>query len=71
MTYSNCTQIAKGVFVCNEATAVYIRDNRGEVVMWTYDEVAEDPMCWVATLNAVAIAATDGPGAIREFMADE
>lgn len=55
-----------GVFVdTEEFTAVYIVDDEGEVVCWICDEIKEDPSAWTASLNAVALAAKQGPAAVR------
>ena len=40
-----------------EDGGVYINDAHGEIVMWTYDEIREDPDAWTASLHAVGLAA--------------
>lgn len=63
-------EIAPGVVVCydSEASGLYISDGHGEIVCWVYDEIVEDPEAWTASLRAVAIAAQNGPGAVRTFL---
>jgi hypothetical protein len=45
--------------------AIYIHDERGEIVMWNIDEVREEPEIFTAIANAVAIAFTHGGNALR------
>lgn len=61
---------APGVVIAldSEDPGVYISDDQGEVVCWVYDEIVEDPEAWTASLHAVALAASKGPAAVREFL---
>jgi len=63
-------QIAPGVVIAHDgdSPAVYINDEQGEVVMWIFDEIEEDPLAWTASLHAVALAAREGPAAVRKFL---
>jgi hypothetical protein len=45
---------------------VYILDARGEIVHWNAEEVAEDEEAFTAALTAVALAAREGPEAVRD-----
>ena len=56
------------IAVADGGSGVYISDDQGEVVCWVYDEIAEDPEAWTASLHAVALAAAKGPAAVREFL---
>ena len=65
--YEKLYSPAPGIFVDTEKfSAIYIIDNKGEVVSWNYDEVKEDPSAWTASINAAVMAATKGPQAVRE-----
>lgn len=67
--YLGCDEIFPGVYVdFTEEPAVYIADEKGEIVCWVYDEVKEDPSAWTASMRAVAIAAKEGPQAVRELL---
>lgn len=58
--YKQYIELVPGVFLDNtdpDATAVYIVDRNGEIVMWNSDEVAEDPYAFTAAVTAVALAA--------------
>lgn len=67
--YPGCSEIEKGIFIDEDDPAVYIADEKGEIVMWDHDEMKTDPGAWMASLSAVAMAAKDGPTAVREFLA--
>ena len=47
---------------------VYINDDHGEVVMWLYEEMVEDPDAWTASLHAVGLAARGEFSKIRELI---
>lgn len=63
-------EIAPGVVIAHDGDcpAIYINDHEGEVVMWIYDEIVEDPEAWTASMHAVAMAVREGPGAVRKFL---
>ncbi len=63
--YPNSNEIVPGVFV-TPGEAVYIVDDKGEVVTWNADEAAADPEAFTAALAAVALAASEGAGAVRD-----
>lgn len=52
-----------GVFI--EDGSVHIVDDMGEVVMWDFTELAEDPDSMAAAFCAVATAAAVGPQKVR------
>jgi hypothetical protein len=54
-----------------EDGAVYIKDEHGEIVMWTYDEIREDPDAWTASLHAVGLAARGDFSKIRSLVGKE
>jgi len=60
-----------GVEIDDECTAVYISDIHGEIVMWTWDEVQEDPEAWAASMRAVALAAQGKFAEIRRLIGKE
>lgn len=70
MSHADDIEPVPGVVIAldGECPSVYIRDSQGEVVMWNYDEIVEDPEAWTASLHAVALAASKGPAAVREFL---
>ena len=47
---------------------VYISDEHGEIVMWHYEEIAEDPEAWTASLHAVGLAARGEFDKIRSLI---
>jgi len=67
--YEKFTEIVPGVFY-EPGEAVYIVDGKGEVCSWNADEWAEDPMAITAAIIAVILAATKGPIAVRENIAN-
>lgn len=54
-----------------EDGGVYVNDSHGEVVMWTYDEIREDPGAWTASLHAIGLAARGEFGKIRSLIGKE
>lgn len=62
------TDVIPGVeiFLDGECAAVHISDKDGEVVMWNFEELEEDPSAWTASLHAVILAATSGAPAVRK-----
>lgn len=50
---------------------VYISDAHGEIVMWTWEEVAEDPSAWMASMVAVGLAAQGKFEEIRKIVGKE
>lgn len=56
-------EVFPGVFI--EDGSVHIVDDIGEVVMWDFTELAEDPDAMAAAFCAVATAATLGPQKVR------
>ena len=65
--YEGCKEVAPHVYIA-PGEAVYIADHRGEVVMWNADEWAEDSEAVTAALTAVAITASQGINAVREYI---
>jgi hypothetical protein len=63
--YPGCTEVVPGVFI-SVGDAVYIADEKGEVVTWNADEVAEDGEAFTAALNGVILAALYGADAVRD-----
>ena len=65
---SRTHQIVKGVEidVGGDNSGIYFRDEKGEIVCWTYDEVKEDPEAWTASLFALAKALQEGLQAVRD-----
>jgi len=63
-------ELVKGVLLSSsdEDAAIYISDDHGEIVMWTYDEIAEDPSAWTASLRAVVLATMGRFDKIREIV---
>lgn len=51
--------------VDGEDSAIYFRDDKGEIVTWNFDEVREDPSAWTASLLALATAIQEGLPAVR------
>lgn len=51
--------------------AVYISDMHGEIVMWTFDEIREDPSAWTASMRAVGLAAQGKFEEIRKIVGKE
>ena len=56
------------IAIGGDGSGVYISDDEGEIVCWIYDEIVEDPEAWTASLHAVAMAASEGPAAVRKFL---
>lgn len=50
---------------------VYISDVHGEIVMWLYEEIVEDPDAWTASLRAVGLAARGEFAEIRKLIGRE
>jgi hypothetical protein len=67
--YDGIPEIAPGVFV-SAGDAVYIVDDRGEVMSWNCDEAADDEYAFTAALNAVALAVKHGAAAVRQNIDD-
>jgi hypothetical protein len=65
--YEDFVEITPGVFI-DPYHAVYIVDEKGEVVTWNYDEIVEDGNGegFTAALFAVALAASEGAHTVRE-----
>jgi hypothetical protein len=63
-------EIAPGIelYWDNESASLHIIDAQGEVVMWTWEEIAEDSEAWIATIHATVMAATLGPEAVRAWL---
>ncbi len=57
--------------VYGEDGGVYINDEHGEVVMWLYEEIVEDPDAWTAALHAVGLAARGEFDKIRKLIGKE
>jgi hypothetical protein len=64
--FSHLVELVPGVFIDGAAiwnvgfgghTSVHIVDRAGEIATWNSDEVAEDPMTFMAAITAVALAA--------------
>lgn len=68
--YPGTAEIVPGVFIA-VGEAVYIADDKGEVVTWNADEVAEDGEAFTAALNAVILAALYGPDAVRDNLSSK
>ena len=67
--YPGTTEVVPGVFIDFSADpAVYIADDKGEIVMWNWLEVVQDPGAWTASLMAVIVAAKLGTEAEREVI---
>jgi len=54
------------VDVAHEDSALRISDKDGEIVMWNYSEIREDPEAWTATICAIIRAMRFGPESLRE-----
>ncbi|WP_331725971.1 hypothetical protein [Streptomyces sp. NBC_00470] len=56
---------APGFQVAIDADSVYLRDDAGEIAMWTQDEWTADPPLVLAIAHAINLGHTQGPTAIR------
>lgn len=71
VSYPGCIELVKGVFVSDDGD-VYIHDGENEIVCWTVDEFLEDPAIAItAAIAGVALAAKQGPGAVRRNLTDK
>jgi hypothetical protein len=68
LVHAGIPEVVPGVFI-EPGSAVYIVDEIGEVVSWNEDEF-DDPFAVTAALNAVALAASKGAGAVRQNLLD-
>jgi hypothetical protein len=67
--YPGTTEVIAGVFVDDsDDAAIYFADQDGEIVMWTYDEIKEDPAAWVASMMACLKAGRNGVSFLREIV---
>ena len=67
--YPGTVEVVPGVFIAEDA--VYIADDEGEVATWNIDEVIEDNSAFQAAMVAIALAAADGPEAVRDNIASK
>jgi hypothetical protein len=67
--YPGTVEVVPGVFIAfdDHCPAIYVADERGEIVTWNYDEM-EDPSAWTASLMAVILAAKLGTAANRAVL---
>jgi hypothetical protein len=67
-SYPGMIEVIPGVYMDEggDDACVYFADSKGEIVMWTYDEVKDDPLAWIASMNACLLAADRGVAAVRE-----
>jgi DNA-directed RNA polymerase subunit RPC12/RpoP len=61
-------EVVRGVVVAEDGS-VYISDAAGEIVCWVPSEF-EDPQALIAAFTGVAMAAREGPEAVRANLAD-
>lgn len=63
--YPGTVEVVPDVFIA-AGDAVYIADEKGEVVTWNHDEIAEDGEAFTAALNGVILATLGGANAVRD-----